>query len=484
MTINQLLKTTLLMLSINNIAQAEQSIAWQDYTVKHKSGEQVKTAKGQVAYFDVPARRDINNDQLLKLGFVRLPSTAEKPGNPIVYLSGGPGGSATGTAQGPRFDLFVEMTKVADVILFDQRGTGLSRNGLENCNYPSTIPMTQAYTKALVLKEIAASSQYCAKQWQQQGVDLNAYNTLESAADLEALRKVLKAQKLDIWGISYGTHLALTTAKYFPETIGRMVLASSEGLDHTVKLPARADEQIKRIANELRKDPVAAKKYPDLSGLMARVFKQLREQPALIEVKDPRSGEVSKLAVGELELQMLTAYFMTRDPQNIERLPATFAMIANGDFSMVGRYFAYLRSSMWQMNPMSAAMDGASGISKARWQQVKKQSETALLWRTHNLPYPDANAYLGVDDLGEAFRKPFSSKIPTLFLAGTLDGRTFVDTQQEIAQQFSNSAFVSVERGGHNLFLSSPEVLTTMMAFYRQQKVVDGTITLPMLNFL
>ena len=47
--------------------------------------------------------------------------------------------------------------------------------------------------------------------WRSKGVDLAAYNTNESADDLEDLRKALGASKISLWATSYGTHLALAT---------------------------------------------------------------------------------------------------------------------------------------------------------------------------------------------------------------------------------------------------------------------------------
>lgn len=480
MVLKTLFKSCLLILSVN-IAHAGQNIDWQPYTVKHKSGDTIKTAEGQLAYIEVPQNHGQNNGKTLKLGFVRLPSTAAKPGNPIVYLSGGPGGSATGTAQGPRFALFNKMREAADVILFDQRGTGLSRNGLKDCHYPSKVKPTQAYTQALLLEEIEATSRYCGEQWQQQGIDLNAYNTKESAADLEVLRQAIGAQKLDLWGISYGTHLAFAAAKRYPDSIGRMVLASSEGLDQTIKLPALSDAHLARVAKELED---GTDRYPQLTDMMRKVLTQLKAKPAMIEVTDPRNGNTFTMAVSEIEVQLLTAYVLTKDPENIATLPATYAAIARGDFSRVGPYLAFIRQKMSQLNPMSAAMDAASGVSQSRWQAVLEQGKTSILWRAHNLPHPDLAKHLKVKDLGDAFRQELTSDIPTLFFAGTLDGRTFIESQKQLASGFSNSTFVTIERGGHNLFMSSPKVGEMMSAFYRKQQLKDTHITLAPIKFL
>ena len=42
---------------------------------------------------------------------------------------------------------------------------------------------------------------------------------------------------MTLWGISYGSHLALAALNEIPSEIDRIVIASAEGLDQTVKLP-------------------------------------------------------------------------------------------------------------------------------------------------------------------------------------------------------------------------------------------------------
>ena len=74
----------------------------------------------------VPENRSDPESNLIELAFVRFKSTAKNPGPPIVYLAGGPGGSGIGTARGSRFPLFMALREIADVIAFDQRGTGFS----------------------------------------------------------------------------------------------------------------------------------------------------------------------------------------------------------------------------------------------------------------------------------------------------------------------------------------------------------------------
>ena len=128
-------------------------------------------------------------------------------------------------------------------------------------------------------------------------------------------------------------------------------------------------------------------------------------------------------------------------------------------------------------------MDAASGISKSRWQRVQQQAQSSILWRASNLPFPDINRTLGVTDLTEQFRQHLTSDIPALFFSGTLDGRTFTESHRELANGFSNHTFVTVYRGGHNLFLSDPVIIKTMEQFYSGENVADFTIELASIQF-
>ena len=58
-----------------------------------------------------------------------------------------------------------------------------------------------------------------------EGVDLSAYNSLESAADFDDLRRALKLEEWNLFGHSYGSDLALTIMREHPEGIRSAVIA-------------------------------------------------------------------------------------------------------------------------------------------------------------------------------------------------------------------------------------------------------------------
>jgi len=93
------------------------------------AGDTIAAERGR---FTVPENRSSPSSRRITLAYVRFPATTPAPGSPIVYLAGGPGGSGITTARGRRFPLFMQLRSVADVIAFDQRGTGES-NAIPPC---------------------------------------------------------------------------------------------------------------------------------------------------------------------------------------------------------------------------------------------------------------------------------------------------------------------------------------------------------------
>src|SRR5688572_17963039 len=73
---------------------------------RHSGGVEVDAERG---VFEVPEDRRDPGSRRIKLTYVRFASTAAKPGPPIIYLAGGPGGTGSGTAQAARFPIFMAL---------------------------------------------------------------------------------------------------------------------------------------------------------------------------------------------------------------------------------------------------------------------------------------------------------------------------------------------------------------------------------------
>lgn len=470
----------LLLLTGAAIAQPKAgTLKLKPYTFENAKHEKVASEFGTLL---VPENRSDPQSNLIELAFVRFKSTAKNPGPPIVYLAGGPGGSGIGTATGSRFPLFMALREIADVIAFDQRGTGYSKPNL-GCYERISLPLDVAPSRESVMKELHANAHDCIFYWRDiQRVDLTAYNTNESADDLEDLRKALGANQISLWTISYGTHLAFAAMRRHPKSIHRAILAGTEGPDHTYKLPSNIQKHLEDLAAVIKADPTIGKDIPDFLGLMKSVFDRLESQPETVEITDPRTKQKVKVIVNKFVMQYIVANNIGTTVT--ERFPALFYRASKGDFTNPAQ--VWLNESRREIgSAMSYMMDCASGQTVARRERIEREAKGTLLEDIFNFPFPDVCQEWKAPDLGDEFRSPLRSDVPVLFISGTLDARTPVSNAEEYRTGFANSTHMIIEGAVHSdpLFLSSPKIKEGMMEFLRGQPVTTTKITAPPMKF-
>ena len=97
----------------------------------------------------------------------------------------------------------------------------------------------------------------------------------------------------------------------------------------------------------------------------------------------------------------------------------------------------------------------------------------------HNFPMPHLLGAIPGIDLGQGFRAPIRISHRTLLVAGSLDGRTPLEEQAEVAAQFTNKSQVWVENAGHNVFESHPQVQTLLLRFFQGKTIADTRLSLP-----
>jgi pimeloyl-ACP methyl ester carboxylesterase len=430
--------------------------------------------------FEVPENRADPRSRKLSLYYVRFPATGPKPGAPIVYLAGGPGGSGVDTARNRRFALFNQMREFGDVIALDQRGTGRSADAPE-CVSSKTIPVDVVTSDAEDLATRQAALTECLEFWRGKKIDVLGYTTPESAADLDALRAHLGAKKISLWGISYGTHLALAAMKTMGDRIDRVVLASVEGLDQTVKSPAFTDAYFARLQAAIDGQPKARQHLPNIVAMMRRVHDRLDQAPLKLTVQAGGSSRV--VVVHRRDLQQMAAR-MISDPPIAANLLGLYAALDHGMneplADAIARQGDLDKPVSFDMMPWM--MDLASGTGTDRRQRILREAKSALLGVQLNDTFQYEGLVPGLD-LGDEFRRKPASNIPTLVIIGTLDGRTYVEEQNEAVSGLSRRQVVTVANGGHNVFESSPDVMQAIGAFMRGANVDGKRMEAPLPDF-
>ena len=176
----------------------------------------------------VPAERDAPGGadprgRTLRLAVYRVPSTSPDPApDPVVYLEGGPGGAGVALLASlydpDAPDSAAFLRERGDVIVVDQRGTGWSRPALY---------CPEVYAAQESGDDEVDAHRACAARLRGEGVVFSDYDSRESAADLETVREALGVERWNLYGLSYGTRLALTAMRDAPERLGSVVLDSA-----------------------------------------------------------------------------------------------------------------------------------------------------------------------------------------------------------------------------------------------------------------
>lgn len=443
-------------------------------------GQSVKAYEGAIQVLE---NRTNPKSRLIPLKYVRFPSTGVKDAAPIIYLAGGPGGSGISTAQYPgfRFPLFMALREFGDVIALDQRGTGKSKTA-PRCTSKQVMTLAEKVSESQITKLYRDAAQECTAFWKKEGVDVLGYTTTQSAMDIDELRQHFKAEKVTLWGISYGSHLALASLKVMPGKIEKLVIASAEGLDQTVKLPKRTDAYFDRLQIAINQQPKAAQAYPDINALMKRVHNKLKSNP--IELKIPqKDGSHVEFLFQHFHMQGIASAMIADPTRGVPRLLGMYKGLDMGHHDFLPQIIkrAGFDDSSISFDVMSFGMDVASGITAKREKLVAEQAKISLLGNTLNFPMPQLNNAVDGLDLGDEFRRFPKSDVPTLLLTGTLDGRTYIEAQKEATQGLTDLTQVMVNNAGHNLFMLSPKVTEVIKTFLNGNKIRNNKIeiTLP-----
>ncbi|MBK9154463.1 MAG: alpha/beta fold hydrolase [Chloracidobacterium sp.] len=439
---------------------------------------------GQRGHLIVKENRTKESSGTVELVFFHWKSTAEKPGYPVVFLDGGPGSSPSNLAQIPTyFNAFKKLREVGDVILLDQRGVGRSRPNLARSSTES-LPLNIFSDKAAAQAEFTRRFKAEAEYFKSQGIDLSAYNSRESAHDVDDIRKALGVEKINIVGFSSGTHLSLACLRYHDKNINRVVLFGTEGPDHTEKLPSTSDNAVRRLAKIAAADPVIGKQAPDLYATLKRVLDRLAKEPAKVTVLDRRLQKQVELTINDDGLRFLIMRDLG-DSNDLPIFPAWFVTMDRGDYSILAR-FAERRYNQFGsgVNIMTVMMDNASGSTAGRRKQIEREARTSILGDMVNFPSFFVPGFSEGTDLGDQYRGPVVTSVPTLFVSGELDNNTQPFQAEEVRKTFKTSTHIIVPNAGHESMLTEAPMQQIMVDFLNGKDVSTAKFAQPPLKFV
>jgi pimeloyl-ACP methyl ester carboxylesterase len=439
------------------------AVARETTTVRSYDG---RTMSGELIRIPVPERRPAS--RTITLTALRLPATAERPGNPIVFLMGGPG--IPGTAMPPippYFTLFDRLRSIADVIIVDQRGLGRSMPGLD-CPMGRTLPdslfLAPGQLAAALRTEVAA----CAEHWRGEGVDPTAYTTLESADDIDELRSALGAERIDILAFSYGTRLALAVLQRHKTHIGRVVLQGVNGPGLVLKRPLAVARKLELLGQAIAQDSL----WPhntDLPAAARTARERLAATPATITIVERASGQSKQLLISRYGFDAIVGLNL-----DDRRLPALLVSVALGDDRLLTRF----AEATWNgvatgtVGLMARAVNCAADRPQTRWRLIAQDAVAAPFGAPVDNEFltDDFCAAVGYRTAPVEFGNPVRSPVPALLLTGTLDATNPVENARDVAAGLNNAVLLDILNTAHE-GLPVPAVQDVIVEFLRGRDV-------------
>lgn len=403
----------------------------------------------QCATLDVPLDRANTMPGTIPL---RIARAGRRSGPTLMYLSGGPGGAGVSEMLGV-LSAIPGLERRFRLIGYDQRGTG--RSGLLRCPRLEKDPY---------LRDTGAAEE-CANRI---GPARHFYTTPDSVQDMEAIRQQLGVEKLTLFGISYGTELALAYARTYPQHVQRLILDSVVDADDrdpfaAVNFRAMSPSLKSLCPNRCRgisSDPGA-----DLAKLVA----QLRVTPMQAFAYDARgrSHRVNVTPTALFDLMLLTDYL----PAIRAAIPAGVQAALKGDGALLARLIREARrlegygsprdfsvarySTVCETTPLpwdpGTPIDQRPAITQQRVAAVAPnafapfdpavvlEDEIDLCMRWPDVPRPAA----------DAAPPPFPT-VPTLILQGHEDLRTPPEWSANVAARIPGAHRIVIRGIGHS----------------------------------
>ncbi|RAG86442.1 alpha/beta hydrolase [Streptacidiphilus pinicola] len=420
--------------------------------------------KASCGYLTVPEDRTRPGGRTIRLAVAIVParSPRHQHGDPIVFLPGGPGQDAVSDIP-----VLTEtgLNRDRDLVVMSQRGT-LSSPPTLTCPeidrfYQQRIGLRYdaPSTGRLYVQAVSA----CRDRLTGDGVDLAAYNSSESAADLADLRTALGIREWNVFSHSYGTELALTYMRRYPQGIRSVTIDGV--VPPSVATPgwtwSSVKESFDNMTGACAAQPACRRRYPQLAAVFTHQVSRLEAHPETTRVTVPGVAGLVKVVLdgGALMNWMIRASHTPAD------FPMAVDELAHGNPRLVAEQWASTRLP---------GHEGifAHGLSLSVWCsewvpfETAREQLTAGLRAFPTLPISvlaqapqlaflrEACRAWDVPGADPSIRAVTHSTIPTLAISGSFDAQTGAVWGRYAALTLQNSHVVTLAGVAHGVIFN------------------------------
>jgi pimeloyl-ACP methyl ester carboxylesterase len=475
-----------LMLTVMLLTSCGKAAITPSPTIKHEPTATIEPTTEPMAIFEeAPCPFDVPEGAPVDCGFVVVPEDHNAPAgptirlavailrdqseghqpDPVILLAGGPGEKTVvnSPALGP---VLAPIHPNRDLIVFDQRGVGLSEPALECPEFVQALfGLLDEPDSDVVLQRQFEAMMACRDSLINEGYNLSAYNTIQSASDVNAIRSALGYDQINLYGGSYGSLLAQATMRDHPEGIRSVVINSVLPLEKSffVESSTTTANAVLHLLDKCAADVACNRAYPDLQDALFEVIDRLNAEPIPISVTNPLDGQsYDAVLTGDAVLgNLVTFLYFT---QTIPALPQAIYDVHNGDYGLMNQLsstkLALLDLTSRGMMLSVFCTDDLIGrtpedllnIRAALPRQLISSVDPELIVEyggfgmCKNWPVEEAEAWV---------KEPLVSDIPTLVLEGEFDPVTPSEYGQLVAGYLSNSYFFEFPGVGHDVLANA-----------------------------
>lgn len=422
-------------------------------------------------YVTVPLRHAEPDGETIRVAVAVFPARTDAPAAPLFLLQGGPGGSALEDFTEIISDLPFGQQILADrdVVLIEQRGTLYSQPNLI-CDEYETLIRENIETVMEPEEGVAlslAAMRECHDRLSAE-FDLSAFNSSESAADVNMVRAALGYETIHLYGVSYGSQLAQYYAREFDETLETLILDAvvpiSEGFVDQVAINAQS--AFDRFFQTCADHPSCSTMFPDLEDVFYSTVAALNEAPdsfsAGDDLENPQNFYDVVLTGDGLMGYMFSSLYVT---DFLPLLPFIIEDVAEGDYEIlsilstifdfdfslsIGLYYSVVCSELDALGYDGMLSDGLNEFVQRVFVEYDTIGDICDFWDVASV---DASAVA-----------PLVTDVPVLLMSGEFDPITPPSFADVVAENLPNGINLTFNAGGHGMFLS-PCGLEVMVDF-------------------
>ena len=254
---------------------------------------------------------------------------------------------------------------------------------------------------------------------------------------MEAVRKVLNYQTINLLSVTYGTRLAQIFATRYPQRVNRSIMVSVNPPGHFVWDPETIDSQIQYYSNLWAHDPVYGEKTDNLAACMKRVMNNMPERWLFFKI-DPDKVRFATF-MGLYHINGSGSVF------------DTFIAADNGDASGLALVSFMTK---WQLKKMDNAWGDMLGKSFADFDPGVNYFEKMKL-NSHIIGSPGSQLFAvsdawQVETKDTMYNKSSYSDVQTLMLSGSIDFSTPAEfARDELLPYLKNGEQYILSEYGH-----------------------------------